>query len=193
MKRKAVFLDRDGTINRESGYINHPSRLELLPWAAPAIRALNKAGHLVIVVTNQAGVARGYFTEDLLKEVFQKMENDLAAEGAHIDQIYYCPHHPSVGPEEYRKDCPCRKPNSGMLEKACRDFDIDLSASYLIGDRQSDIKFGQSHDLHSIMVLTGYGRGEFAYTKDTWSNIPDHISENIQEAVQYILKKEQPS
>jgi D-glycero-D-manno-heptose 1,7-bisphosphate phosphatase len=125
MKRPAVFIDRDGTISEEVGYINHPSRLRLFPYSSEAIRMLNDNGWLAILVTNQAGVARGYFSEDLIKQTHERLETALREQSARLDAIYYCAHHPSVGEPPYRLDCDCRKPRPGLIEQAARDFEID--------------------------------------------------------------------
>ncbi|MCI5158930.1 MAG: HAD family hydrolase, partial [Candidatus Electrothrix sp. AUS1_2] len=121
-KQPAVFLDRDGTINEQMGYINHISRFVLLPGAARAIRTLNERNIPVVVVTNQSGLARGYFPPSLLEEVHLKMERELAAEGAHIDGLYICPHHPEAKEEQFRKDFNCRKPKTGLLEQAAAEL-----------------------------------------------------------------------
>lgn len=186
-KGAAVFLDRDGTINEEVGYVNHPSRLWLLPGVASAIKRLNEREIYVIVATNQSGVARGYFDEELVKVVHQKMEELLAAEGARIDRIYYCPHHPTIGPPEYRRECECRKPRIGMIKKAVAELDIDLQKSYSIGDRIKDICFGHNAGLKSILLLTGFGRGEYEFQRHKWKETPEFIAENLMEAVEWIL------
>ena len=138
-KKIAVFLDRDGTINEDVGYNNHPSRFRLLPNSAKAINQLNRLGLRVIIVTNQSGVARGYFDESLVITVNEKMETLLAREDAEIDSIYYCPHHPSEGENGYRFDCDCRKPKPGMIKRAVKEFDIDLNRSFMVGDKITDI------------------------------------------------------
>ena len=142
--REAVFLDRDGTVTEEVGYVNHLDRLKLIPGAASAISRLNRAGILVILATNQAGVARGYFPEELVGQVHRRLEELLAQEGAHLDAIYYCPHHPQVGPPPYRKSCNCRKPAGGMLLEAAEKFSIDLSRSFMVGDKNH-----RSHNRHA--------------------------------------------
>lgn len=187
-KRPAVFLDRDGTINEEVGYVNHPDRFWLLPGVAEAIKRLNDAQIFVIVATNQSGVARGYFDESLVRNVHQKMLNLLQEQGARIDKIYYCPHHPTIGPPEYRKDCQCRKPRTGMINKALLELPIDLKHSYCIGDRIKDVYFGHNAGLKSILVLTGYGRGEYEFQRHTWKEEPEFIAENLIEAVKWIFK-----
>jgi len=183
---KAVFLDRDGTINEEMGYINHVSRFKIFNYVPQAIRLLNEAGYKVIVVTNQSGVARGYFSEELVNKLHQSLIEKVKESSAEIDKIYYCPHHPTEGLRKYRLDCECRKPKTGMIEKARREFNLDMSSSYLIGDRYKDIVFGKKTGLHSIIVLTGYGRGEYTYQRGSWKIRPDHISENLLEAAKYI-------
>ncbi len=135
------FLDRDGTVTEEVGYVNHPSRLNLLPGAAEGIAMLNRAGVPVLLATNQAGVARGYFTEDLVKLVLDRLAALLSAQGARLDGMYYCPHHPSVGPPPYRQACDCRKPRPGMLERGAADFGLDLGRCYVVGDKISDVYF----------------------------------------------------
>ena len=129
MKRPAVFIDRDGTISEEVGYVNHPSRFRLFPYSSEAIRILNEAGWLAILITNQAGVARGYFSENVIHRVHDQLTRDLQSESAKLDAIYYCAHHPSVGQPPYRSDCDCRKPKTGLIQQAAKDFEIDLAAS----------------------------------------------------------------
>lgn len=187
-KKPAVFLDRDGTLNEEAGYINHLDRFRLLPGVPEAIKRLNRAGILAVVVTNQSGVARGYFDESLVREVHEKLHQELEQHGAHIDGIYYCPHHPSVGSSQYRKECDCRKPGIGMIEKAVNDLPIDLTRSYSVGDRIKDVYFGSRAGLKSVLVLTGYGRGEFEYQCQTWQIEPDYIAEDLRRAVEWIVK-----
>ncbi len=183
-KEKAVFLDRDGTINEEMGYINHVSRFRIFNFVPKAIRILNRAGFRVILVTNQSGVARGYFSEQLVRELHHILIKKVEAEGGHIDKIYYCPHHPTEGTGIYRKDCNCRKPKTGMVDLAVKEFNLDRSASYMIGDRYKDVQFASKAGLKSVMVLTGYGRGEYEYQKGTWSQQPDFIFNNLLEAAQ---------
>src|ERR1700682_6329733 len=151
--KRAVFIDRDGTIPEEVGYINHPSRFNLFPYAASAVKHLNKNGWLAILVTNQAGVARGYFSEDMIQTVHVAMTAELESNGAKLDAIYYCAHHPSVGEPPYRLDCDCRKPKPGLVSRAAQDFDIDLSESWMVGDRCSDIELARNAGLKSAFVL----------------------------------------
>jgi len=184
-----VFLDRDGTINEQMGYINHISRFQLLPGVEAAIARLNKAGIPVVVVTNQSGLARGYFPEQLLDQVHQKMNRQLAAAGAHVDGIYICPHHPEAKEERYRRTCNCRKPKTGLLEQAAEELDIDLTRSFVVGDRWSDIKCGAAVNAASILVLTGYGRGDAEYIGPNQSVQPDYVAEDLSQAVMWILEQ----
>lgn len=187
--RPGVFLDRDGTVNEEVGYLYEVEKLSLISGAAQAIKRLNVFGWPVICISNQSGVARGYFTIDAVYEVNQKLEELLAAEGAYLDRIYFCPHHPTKGQYPYRMDCECRKPGSGMLDKAADELDIDLERSFLIGDRLSDIQTAKNASLRAILVLTGYGRKELENLKNKTDIQPDYICEDIVFAVDWILKQ----
>lgn len=186
--RPTVFLDRDGVINEENGLIKHPNELQLYPFTATAIRNLNKAGFLVIVVTNQSVIARNLCTEDQLKEIHNKMETALGKEGAYIDRIYYCPHHPDTGfPEEnpvFKKECTCRKPNIGMITQATDTFNIDLQRSYLMGDSERDIICGNRAGVTTIGVETG--NGAVGKTR------PHVMQKNIETAVQSIVNQQEP-
>lgn len=188
--RWGVFLDRDGTVTEEIGYVNHPSRLALLPGAAEAIAALNRADVPAILATNQAGVARGYFTEDLVKEVLDRLQTMLGALGARLDALYYCPHHPSAGEPPYRQACECRKPRPGMLLKGAEAFGLDLERCYVVGDKIGDVAFAHSVGAKGVLVLTGYGLGELTYQRSGWTEQPDFIAENLPAAVAWILARE---
>lgn len=190
MGNKAVFLDRDGTINEEVGYVNHIERFKLLPRVSEAIRLLNQNGIKVIVITNQSGVARGYFPESLIHQVHKKMQDLLREQAAYVDGIYYCPHHPQEGIFPYRQTCNCRKPKTGMIDKAVKTFDIDCRRSYMIGDRGVDIEFGHKIGAKSILVLTGYGKGEWEYNRDQWKEKPDYVANDLYEAVEWIIKQD---
>ena len=187
--KRAVFMDRDGTISEEVGYINHPSRFLIFPYAADAIRLLNESGWLAIVVTNQAGVARGYFSEEMIQAIHEQLKRDLGNAGARLDAIYYCAHHPSVGEPPYRFDCDCRKPKPGLILKAADEFDIDLAQSWMIGDRYSDIELARNAGVNSALVLSGYGRGEWEHQRAEWELQPDLVSEDLLGAVQTITEK----
>ena len=153
----AVFLDRDGTVNVEVNYLSRPEQLQLLPTVAETIAALNLQGIAVFIVTNQAGVARGYFPEQRLQAIHQRLQDLLAAQGAHVTGIYYCPHHPSAGLGQYRTVCQCRKPLPGMLQQAAAEHRIDCSRSFMIGDRESDLQAGAAAGCTTALVRTGYG------------------------------------
>jgi len=182
-----VFLDRDGTINEEVGYVNHVDRFRLLPGAVEAIKELNRAGLMCVVVSNQSGVARGYFPESLVWEVHRMMRSLIEAEGAYLDGVYYCPHHPAEGDPPYRKDCPCRKPKIGMLKMASEELGIDLRRSYVVGDRMMDIRLAENAGSKGILVLTGYGKGEWEFQRQKGPS-PNFIARDILEAVQWILE-----
>ena len=185
--KRAVFIDRDGTISEEVGYINHASRFNLFPYSAAAIKHLNDNGWLAIITTNQAGVARGYFSEEMIKAVHKRMNDGLEAGGARLDAVYYCAHHPSLGDTPYRLDCDCRKPKPGLITRAAREFDINLDESWMVGDRYSDIEVARNAGVKSAFVLSGYGRGEWEHQRETWSLQPDLVSENLLEAVDFIV------
>ena len=185
--KRAVFIDRDGTISEEVGYINHPSRFRVFPYAAAAIKQLNDNGWLAIVVTNQAGVARGYFSEEMIQTVHAEMKQDLERNGARLDAIYYCAHHPSVGDPPYRLDCDCRKPKPGLISRAAQDFEIDLADSWMVGDRYSDVELARNAGVKSMFVMSGYGRGEWEHQRANWSEQPDLVAENLLEGVGVIV------
>ena len=143
--KRAVFLDRDGLICRDVHHMRSPEQFELLPGAAEGIKMLNELGLKVIVATNQSGIARGYFTEADLERIHQRMLEELAEKGARIDAIYYCPHHPD-------DNCPCRKPRIGMLERAAKDFGLELSQCFIVGDKKLDIEAGRNAGCKSVLV-----------------------------------------
>ncbi len=186
-KKRAVFMDRDGTVSHEVGYINHVSRMRPYPFTADAIRLIRKSELLAILVTNQAGVARGYFTEDMVHRVHDRLQGILSLDGTKLDAIYYCPHHPKAGQPPYRQACNCRKPQPGMLLKAAAEHDIDLSASFMVGDKISDVEMAREAGLTGILVKTGYGRGELEHQSHTWRIQPDYVAENLLEAVKWIV------
>ena len=179
--RRAVFLDRDGTISEEMGYVNHIERFQIFPYAAEAIRHLNQADIAVVVITNQSGVARNIFPEALVHEVHKKMVAQLALGGAWIDAIYYCPH-------KTEDACECRKPNPGMLERAAREHGLDLAGSWVVGDRYADLEMAHTAGARGMLVMTGYGRGEYEYYRATWPRQPDALAANLSEAVRQILR-----
>ena len=156
-KWQAVFLDRDGTINEEVGYLDRMEKLQLIPGAAEAIRLINESGMKAVAVTNQSGVARGIFTESFVAEIHARLREMLRAEGAFLDGIYYCPHHPTEGRVEYLKICDCRKPAPGMLLRAAAELHLDPARSYMVGDTLKDIEAGGRAGAQGILVRTGYG------------------------------------
>ena len=185
--RAAIFLDRDGTLAHEVGYVNHPSRFRLYPWAVDAVRMINDAGLLAVVVTNQAGVARGYFPESVIHEVHAAMTAAMASGGARLDAIYYCPHHPEVGEVPYRLDCECRKPRPGLLKKAAAELGADLARSFVVGDRHGDLALAWSVGARGALVKTGYGLGELTHLSGAWTRPPDLVAEHALDAVERIL------
>ena len=184
----AVFLDRDGTINEQMGYVNHLCRFQLLAGAAKAIKRLNDAAIPVVVISNQSGLARGYFPEELLIAVHDKMNNLLAEKGAHVDGIYYCPHHPEAKEERFRETCNCRKPEPGLVLQAAREMNLDPARSFVVGDRWSDIKTAANCGAKSVLVRTGYGRGDEQYIGPHQEIQPDYKAEDLPEAVDWILR-----
>jgi len=193
VKRPAVFIDRDGTINEQMGYVNHISRFVLLPGTAEGIRLLNRHQYLAIIVSNQSGVARGYFPMELIDRVHAHMKDLLAKEGANIDGIFFCPHYPRGNVPEYSVECDCRKPRTGLVQKACEEFDIDMKNSYVIGDRCSDIELAERSNLQGIMVTTGYGLGDIEYVLPNKPFKPLHIARDFLHAVRWIIEREEKS
>jgi D-glycero-D-manno-heptose 1,7-bisphosphate phosphatase len=180
--RSAVFIDRDGTIAEEVGYLNHVSRFRMFPFVAAALRRLNDAGCPVIVVTNQSGVARGYFPESLVHEVNQRLMQQLSESGARVDAIYYCPHSPS-------ESCNCRKPRTGMLERAAKEHILDLRRSFMVGDRYADIELARNAHARGVLVRTGYGEGELTWHAAKWPVPPNFVAENLAQAIDWILRQ----
>jgi len=187
MLNRAIFLDRDGTLNEEVGYVNHLERFKLYPWTAEAIRLVNQAGYKAIVLTNQSGVARQYMTEALVEQVHQRLRSELEQQGAYLDAIYYCPHHPAAPDPVYRVACRCHKPKPGLVEQAQRAFELDLSRSFFVGDKYLDVELAHAVGAQGVLVLTGYGLGEYEHLRHTWPAPPDHVTENVLTAVRWIL------
>jgi D-glycero-D-manno-heptose 1,7-bisphosphate phosphatase len=187
LKKPAVFIDRDGTVNEQMGYINHMSRFLLLPGSAEAIRLLNHHGYLAIIVSNQSGVARGYFPIDLVHEVHGHMKMLLEREGAAVDGIFFCPHYPKGKVPEYSRSCDCRKPRTGLIEMACSQFPVDMENSYVIGDRCSDMELARKSGLKGILVKTGYGLGDLEYVFPDLPFKPFHVAEDLLDAVKWIV------
>ena len=178
-RSRAVFLDRDGTINQETHYLSNPADVHLLHGAGAAIRQLNQAGVPVIVVTNQSAIARGYFDLGRLAEIHEEIVEQLGALGAHLDAIYYCPHHPD-------ELCACRKPEPGLVRRAAADLGLDLRQSVFVGDARSDLEAGRRAGCRTVLVLTGYGAATLAGLEDPLLN-PDFVAAGLGEAVAWIL------
>lgn len=186
MPRRAVFLDRDGTLVEEAGYLDRLERLVFFPYSVDAVRVLNRAGLAVVIVTNQAGIARGIFKETFVAEAHRHITERLAAGGARVDAFYYCPHHPEAVIETYRQSCDCRKPQPGLLKRAAADLDLALDQSFVVGDRWHDLEAGQRVGARGVLVRTGYGRTEEATPHPRV--VPSAIVNNVMEAVSWILR-----
>jgi D-glycero-D-manno-heptose 1,7-bisphosphate phosphatase len=184
--RPAVFLDRDGTIIEERGYLDRIDLLELYSFTADAIRLLNRAGYATVVVTNQGGIGRGIIDEPFLQRAHSTLDARLAAGHARIDRYYHCPHHPDAIIPELRQKCSCRKPASGMIDQACRELSLDPKRSVMVGDRRLDVVAGSSAGTRTILVRTGHGAHEEAMPPGTAR--PDAILNNLMEAVGWILR-----
>ena len=187
LMNRAVFLDRDGTVNEEVGYLRDLDQLRLIPGAGTAIRRLNEAGLNVVLVTNQSGVARGYFPEALVHEAHERLNQLLSNEGARIDAVYYCPHHPTAGNSPYTMACDCRKPGTGLIDRAARELGIDVRQSYMIGDKWSDVELGQRAGAHSILVRSGFAPDDPGNVRPAHLKDPDFIAHTIVEAADWII------
>jgi D-glycero-D-manno-heptose 1,7-bisphosphate phosphatase len=182
-KSKAVFLDRDGTIIEDSGYINSPDQIKFIPGSIEAIKQLNQAGYKVVIISNQAGVARGLLSENMLQTIDKLIHRQVLSGGGHIDASYYCPHHPEHGAYPYKQVCECRKPHPGLIKRAVRDKNLELSGSFMVGDKSSDVETGKSAGVQTVFVRTGHGQAEEKKLKEK----PDHRADNLAEAVRWIL------
>ena len=178
MSRPAVFLDRDGTFIEERGYLDRLDLLQLFPFAADAIRLLNRAGYAVVVATNQSAIGRGVISEAFLQDVHHEIDRRLALGNARIDRYYYCPHHPDAG-------CDCRKPQPGLVQRACREMGLDPRRSVMIGDRWLDVACGAAAGTRGVLVRTGHGAFEAAAPGERRA---DAIVNNLMEATGWILR-----
>ena len=183
---RAVFLDRDGTIIEEVGYLDRPERVEFFPWTIDAIRVLNRAGLAVVLVSNQSGIARGFFTDAVVEKVHERMAEMLAAGGARIDAYYYCPHHPEGSVPGLAKVCECRKPARGLVDRAVTEFGVDPAQSFVVGDRWLDIGLARTVGAKGSLVRTGYGEREEGKTPNGMK--ADAIVDNLIAASSWILK-----
>jgi D-glycero-D-manno-heptose 1,7-bisphosphate phosphatase len=199
--KRAIFIDRDGTLNEEVGYLRSLDDLRLCAGAAEAVRQLNQAGWLAIVLTNQSGVARGLFPESFLAEVHGEVQRQLAAAGARLDAFYYCPHlvvgagewETGEGLSQYRVECDCRKPKPGLIARAAADFGIDVAHSFVIGDRYRDVALAHAAGAQGVLVLTGYGRAEYEGQRARWPRQPELVADDLLAAVTAILFSEAKS
>jgi len=187
MPTSAVFLDRDGTLIEEVGYLDRVERVDLYPWTIDAVRAFNRAGLRVVLVSNQSGVARGFFTEAVVDDVHRHLASLLAAGGAHIDAYYYCPHHPDGKVREYALACDCRKPQRGLVDRAVRELDVDPERSYVVGDRWLDVALARAVGAKGILVRTGYGATE--EMRPPHGLRADAIADNLIGAASWVLGK----
>jgi D-glycero-D-manno-heptose 1,7-bisphosphate phosphatase len=187
--RPAVFLDRDGTIIEDVGYLEAIDRIEFFPWSVDAIRALNRAGLPVVVVTNQSGIARGKITDALVHEAHEMISARLAAGGARIDAYYYCPHHPDGSVASLARVCDCRKPGRGLVDRAVHDLALDPARSFVVGDKWLDVGLGRAIGARSILVRTGYGASEEQQPQAGLA--ADAVVDNLAAAVSWILRDRQ--
>ena len=189
--KPTVFLDRDGTINEDVGYLNALDRLVFIPGALDAIRLLARAGYQIVVITNQAGVALGMIEESVLAELHEKIDERIRAAGGRVDGWFVCPHHKTATVEKFRLDCDCRKPKAGLFEQACRALPVDKTQSFYIGDKASDMGAAAAAGLPGILVRTGYGEGELAKYK---GQVPGAslVAANLAEAASRILLNQVP-
>jgi D-glycero-D-manno-heptose 1,7-bisphosphate phosphatase len=188
MPSPAIFLDRDGTMNVDVGYLHAIDQIELFPWTTDALRLLKRAGFVLVVVTNQAGVARGLIAEGFVEQAHVELQRRLAPVGAAIDAFYYCPHHPLGTVEKFRGECRCRKPNPGMVEDAVRDLGLDPRRSWVIGDKWLDVQLGQAVGARSILVRTGWGASEEPQRPE--GVVVDAVCDNLMHAVGVVLGSE---
>jgi len=184
---RAVFLDRDGTVTEEVGYLTSLDLLRLIRGAGKAIKRLNEAGFKVVLVTNQSGVARGYFPESLVDDAHILLRRMLMEDGALLDGIYYCPHHPTAGKEKYTIVCDCRKPGTGLLDRAAEDLAIDLKRSFMVGDKWSDVELGHRAGMRSILVRTGFSPNDPGNKRPAQVADPDLTAHDLAEAVKWII------
>ena len=187
MSRRAVFIDRDGTLIEEAGYLNSLDRLELFPYSVDAVRQLNRADFAVVVITNQAGIARGIVTEAFVAAAHDYISERLAAGGGRVDGYYHCPHHPHGIVEALRVSCDCRKPQSGLLRRAAADLDIDLRQSYAVGDRWHDLEAGRAVGTATVLVRTGYGASDERAPRE--GVVADAVVDNLAAAAAWILSR----
>lgn len=181
MKNKAVFIDRDGTINIDVHYLDDPDKFEMYPGVGEGVKRLRDKGFKIIVITNQSGIARGYFTEEQLSDIHEIMKQEFQKFDVTLDGIYYCPHHPD-------DTCNCRKPNTGLFVKAINEHNIDVKKSYMIGDKILDVSAGRKIGVKTILIPEPHLKEEFLSKKPEWEYNPDYIADDFCDAVEWILK-----
>jgi len=191
MNKRAIFLDRDGTINEDVGYPNHYPQIHIYPESFEALRKINASGFLAVVITNQSGIGRGYLTEENLNDIHEKMKAAFAERGVRIDGIYSCPHYELSPDSRYRKNCTCRKPEPGLALRAAEELGINLNASYMIGDKVEDILFGWNIGARPVLVRTGFGEESERRLREMGVR-PAHIAADLLAAVDWILGPDQP-
>ncbi len=184
--KPAIFLDRDGTLNVDAGYLDRKERLTLFPWSLESVRLLRRAGYAVVVVTNQGGVARGMIEESFVEEVHGIIQSRLADIGEELDGHYYCPHESAASIEAFRVNCDCRKPKPGMVTRAVRDLGLDIKRSVVIGDKWSDVHLAKQTGARSVLVRTGYGRSQEKLRQEGLS--ADVVVDTLMDAVSWILR-----
>jgi D-glycero-D-manno-heptose 1,7-bisphosphate phosphatase len=186
--RPVVFLDRDGTLNEEVGYIQDVSNLNLIKGAAEAVKRLNQAGVAAVLTTNQSGVARGYYPEQHIHKLHERLVSLLAQGGAKLDAVYYCPHLPDGTVEPFNCVCECRKPEAGMVTQALKEHgEYDPARSYVVGDKSTDVELAEKCGAKGVLVTTGFGQ-DVLEGKYQWPVKPDYIAKDLTEAVDWILK-----
>jgi D-glycero-D-manno-heptose 1,7-bisphosphate phosphatase len=177
--RKAIFLDRDGTVSEDTGYMTDPTIYKVFPWSGQAVRRINESGMLAVLITNQSGVERGYFTEETVRAFHAVLTAELARCSAHLDAIYFCPHRPETG-------CDCRKPKAGMVRQAALELGIDLAESFIVGDRYLDVETARAAGMRAALVRTGHGAEELEMYRDSLFQ-PNVVADNLLSAVEAIL------
>ncbi len=187
MKRRAIFLDRDGTIIRDRHFLHKPEEVELFPGAAKALRRLGEAGFALVVLSNQSGVARGLFDLAAVAAVNDELERQLAQEGISLDGIYVCPHHPDAESKEFGIACECRKPAPGLAMQAAEELSLNLEGSWIVGDKPDDVLLSKVLPLHAVLLRTGYGRVREGEVADLAGL---HVADDLASAVDWILERE---
>lgn len=189
MKRKAVFLDRDGTLNADAAYASDYGQIAIYPESYKAVKKLNRAGLLTVVVTNQSAVGRGLLTEEGLNDIHSRLRASFVGHGSRLDAIYFCPHYPQSADPRYGIECNCRKPNPGLALRAAADLGIDLGSSYMVGDKTEDVIFGLNIQAVPVLVLTGSGRESLTQLRERGLE-PTFVAETILQAADWILDRE---